>query len=153
MSYFANQQFNADEFAPSAFAPIPAGSYKAILTSLDLKDSKSGGKYLSGKFQIVDGDHSDRVIFANYNVENANPAAVEIGKRELADLCRGVGVSSPKSEEELMNRPLIIKIGIDKNDAERNVVKGYKPIDGATAPVVAPSQPSAAPKPAPWKRK
>lgn len=167
--YFAENNFNADDVEPSSFGPIPAGDYKAMLQAMETKTTKNGdGKYIAATFQIIEGECEGRLIWANYNIENASEKAVQIGKSELADFLRAVDNPRPKSTQELLEppTPFILKVGIDKNDPERNRVKGYASVNGKTqetAPRTQPStgstQESAAPtdesapkKRAPWKK-
>jgi hypothetical protein len=175
MSFFEENKFDANEYEPGkSFDVLPPGEYKVILTDICEKTTKAGnGKYLAAAMQIVEGEHADRMIWSNFNVENPNPKASEIGRRELADLCRAVGVPAPKSESQLLNVPIVVKLAVDKNDATRNVVKAYKPaaptgyapkqearISDADVPTAeerkAPPPPPAKPaagSPPPWKKK
>jgi len=127
------ETFSPDEHETTSYDVLPAGDYSVICTAMEEKATKAGtGSYIAATFQVIDGAHQGRMVWANFNVNNANPKAEEIGRRELADLCRAVGVT-PRSSDELLNIPLTIKIAIDKDDPERNRIKAYRP-GGKAAP-------------------
>mgnify|MGYP000411414076 CR=1 FL=1 len=68
-------------------------------------------------------------MFARLNLKNANDKAVDIARKDLAAICRAVGVMSPKSSEELHDKPLMIKVKVRPASGEydaSNDVGGYK---------------------------
>ena len=64
--------FNASEVGPAAdFEPIAPGSYTAVITESETKPTKAGtGSYLQFTFQIVDGEHKGRLLWARLNLDN-----------------------------------------------------------------------------------
>src|SRR5262245_62104508 len=96
-------EFNAHDVQPSVgFDPIPAGKYLAVITDSVLKPTKSGsGNFLELTFQIIEGEHKDRLAWSRLNLENANATAVKMARAELSAICRAVGVMSPKDSTEL----------------------------------------------------
>ena len=131
------ETFSPDEHETASYDVLPAGDYLAIVKAMEEKTTKAGtGSYIAASFQIIDGPAQGRMVWGNFNVNNPNPKAEEIGRRELADLCRAVGVT-PRSSDELLNIPLVLKVAVDKDDPERNRIKGYRPAtkgQQATAP-------------------
>ncbi len=122
--------FDANNVDPSvALDPIPAGKYIAVITETEMKPTKAGGgKYLQLTFQIVDGDHKGRLVWARLNLENKSEMTVKIARGELSAICRAVGVMAPKDSVELHNIPLEINVGLKKRDDNgefTNVIKGY----------------------------
>ena len=122
--------FDANNVDPSvALDPIPAGKYIAVVTETEMKPTKAGGgKYLQLTFQIVDGDHKGRLVWARLNLENKSEMTVKIARGELSAICRAVGVMAPKDSVELHNIPLEINVGLKKRDDNgefTNVIKGY----------------------------
>jgi len=107
MSNLSSYNFNAEEIEPSSsFDPIPAGWYKAIISNSEMKPTRDGyGEYLSLTLQIIEGQYENRLVFARLNLKNANDKAVDIARKDLAAICRAVGVMSPKSSEELHDKP------------------------------------------------
>ena len=123
--------FNANDVEPnSAFTPLPAGEYQAIISESDMKPTKNGlGKYLELKLQILNGQHQNRTLFDRLNLVNKNDVAVQIAKGTLSSICRAVGMLTPDDSSELHNKPLtiVVKIKPDQDGNPRNEVKGYKP--------------------------
>lgn len=144
--------FNAENVEPNAgFDPIPAGKYPAIITESEMKPTKAGtGRYLELKFQIIDGQHAKRNLWARLNLENPNQDAVRIARGELSSICRAIGVMKPNDSVELHNIPLVINVRCkkDKETGEiSNEIKGYERKGAASQPAQAAT---AAP---PWARK
>jgi hypothetical protein len=147
--------FDANQVEPtSPLAPLPAGTYLAVITHSMMKTNKAGtGRYLQLTFRVVEGAHQGRLLWARLNLEHPNPAAVQLARAELSALCRAVGVLAPNDSAELHDQPLRIQVVCKKRPdtgAITNEVKGYNP-QQATAPaaVAAPTQPASNP---PWRR-
>ena len=161
MSNLPAYNFNAEEVEPSSsFDPIPAGWYTAIISNSEMKATRDGyGEYLSLTLQIIEGQHENRLVFARLNLKNANDKAVDIARKDLAAICRAVGVMSPQASEELHDKPLMIKVKVRAAQGEydaSNDVAGYKAVEGGTASPVqqkqaAPVAPST-PAKKPWQK-
>ena len=122
--------FNANEVEPNTdFDPIPAGKYLAVITDSEMKPTKSGnGSYLELSFQIIEGLHQNRLLWARLNLDNPNQTAVQIARGELSSICRAIGVMTPKDSAELHNLPLVISVKCKKRDDTgevTNEIKGY----------------------------
>lgn len=119
------------------FDPLPPAWYTAEVTESDVLDTKSGnGRRLPLTFEIKEGPFEGRRVWASINFQNANDIAQRIGQQELAELCSAVGLRGPLDDtNDLHGIPVRIKVGFDKNDPTRNVVKGYKPMDDSSAQV------------------
>lgn len=150
--------FNIDDMPQSTggFDPIPAGIYTASITQANLKDTKDGtGKMIAIRFDITGPSHQGRVIYSNINIRNKSPKAEEIGRQQLGDIMRAIGLPSLKDTDQLIGNQIQIKVDIEKKEGyeARNQVKGYKAIAGSIAPsptVTSIPNPSSAP---PWARK
>ena len=143
--------FNASEVEPAQeFSLIPAGKYQAVVVASDVKPTKAGtGHYLELTFQIIEGEHNGRRLWARLNLENANETAVKIARGELSAICRAVGVLQPKDSSELHDRPLVISVKTRKrkDDGElENVIRGYSKKETAAKPVQATTDSP------PWRR-
>jgi hypothetical protein len=81
--------FNANEVEPSVgFEPIPNGKYQAVIAESGFKSTKSGnGRYLELEFEVIEGEHKGRKLWARLNLENPNSTAVEIARAELSAIC------------------------------------------------------------------
>ena len=149
MSTLSGYNFNAESIEPNtSYEPIPAGWYQAIISSSEMKATRDGyGEYLSLTLQIIEGNYQNRLVFARLNLKNANDVAVDIAKKDLAAICRAVGVMSPQASEELHDKPLMIKVKVRAASGEydaSNDVAGYKAVEGNDKPFT-PQQKQAAP--------
>lgn len=145
--------FDASQVEPSvALQPIPAGPYIAIITESESKATKAGdGRYLQLTFQIIEGEHKGRLVWARLNLENKNQTAVEIARAELSAICRAVGVMKPNDSAALHNIPLEITVGLKRRDDTGelgNVIKGYARRESSPRPATAIPGSTA-----PWARK
>lgn len=124
-----------------AFTVLPEGIYPAIAVASEMKPTKAGtGQYLQVVFEVLDGQYKGQKLWARMNLMNPNQTAVDIAQRELAALCRAVGVMKPSDSTELHNRPLLLTVAVEVDDRKResNVIKKYESTSGAThAPVAA----------------
>lgn len=162
MSNLAGYNFNAEEVEPSSsFDPIPAGWYTAIISNSEMKATRDGyGEYLSLTLQIIEGQYENRLVFARLNLKNANDKAVDIARKDLAAICRAVGVMSPQASEELHDIPLMIKVKVRPASGDyeaSNDIGGYKAVEGANltpAPKAAskPQTPPPAATKKPWQK-
>lgn len=147
------QGFNAAEVEPqSSFDPIPAGDYVAMIVDSEMKPTKNGqGEYLQLVFEVCDGDHTGRKIFARLNLNNPNQTAVDIAQRELSAICHAVGVLTPNDSSDLHDKPMTIKVKIRQSPGydPQNEISAYKAIGGASGG--GSSTASSKPK-KPWER-
>jgi hypothetical protein len=146
--------FDANQVEPtSEFDPIPAGKYLAVITDSETKANKAGtGQYLQLTFQVLDGPHKNRKLWARLNIDHPNAQAVQIARAELSAICRAVGVLAPNDSVELHDLPLVISVKcVKRNDTGEltNEIKGYSKKEAS-----APAQNGAATANAtpPWRR-
>lgn len=144
--------FDANQVEPTtAFEPLPAGKYLAMITASEMKPNKAGtGSYLELVFTILEGEYKGRQLWGRLNLDNPNELAVKIAQAELSAICRAVGVLTPRDSVELHNLPLVIKVACKKRkdtDEIANVIKGYEKRDAVTG---RPQQ--AATNTPPWRR-
>ena len=126
-------QFDAESVDPLGDrTPVPAGKYRAIATKSDWKATKDGkGRYLEFVFQIVDGDHSGRMLWSRLNLENPSQQAVNIARAELSSICRAVGKMKPRDTAELHDIPLVLAVAVkarEDNGEPTNEIKGYESV-------------------------
>ena len=161
---FLGDTFNAADMPESqTYEPIPAGWYSSSITEVDLKDTKAGtGQYLRVRYDVTGPSHEGRAVFANLNIRNPNPKAEEIGRQQLGQLMRAIGVASLTDTDQLIGGNCQIKVAIRPADGQydaSNEVKGWKALSGSPAPAATPAPAQAAPAPAasgstaPWLRK
>ena len=157
-----------DQIEEVSFELIPPGWYEATITATELKDTKDGsGKYIKVRYDIAGPTHAGRCVFGNLNIRNSSAKAEEIGRGQLAALCRCIGITDTLQDtDQLVGGGVQVKLAIrsDKSGQyeDQNEIKAFKPLGelvpaggGSAAPSV-PSAPKSSPKPAafgaPWKK-
>ena len=116
---------------------LPSGKYETYLVEASLKDTKTGGKMIAAQFKIPSGEFANRVIFHNFNVENANQKATEIGLGQLKSLLECSGYATPDnliSVEDLVGLRVGVKtrVGKDTGYGEKAEISYFYKLDGAT---------------------
>ena len=71
---------NVDE---TEFDTIPPGKYLMQCIKTELKDTQAGGKMVSARFQVTQGDYENRLIFENFNIQHSNPRTVNIALGQI----------------------------------------------------------------------
>ena len=143
----AQLNFNATSVEPAQPQDaIPAGTYLVHMTESEMKpNSKGTGSFLSCIYVILEGDYKGRKLFDRLNLNNQNPAAVEIAYRTLSAICHATGVIQVNDSAELHNRPLLVKVSLraaqtaaqsqdGKDHDASNEIKGYSVVKAPTAP-------------------
>ena len=159
---FLSESFDVNELPvgnTQNFEPLPAGWYTATINQAELKDTKANnGQYIKLRYDITGPTHQGRVVFGNLNIKNANPKAEEIGRQQLGEVMRAIGLAKVTDTDQLIGGQIGIKLEI-KQDAQygaSNEVKGFKSLSGSAAPAAAmpaastPASGKAAP---PWAKK
>ncbi len=147
MAFFGDEGFdsNAKE-NQKVNTCLPAGEYSAVLVASEKKATKDdGGSYLKMDFQIVRGEFQNQHIFQNLNLwlaltDDKKRTAVQIAKGQLSELCRAVGVGTPKDSTELHGIELMIRINAKENGEygmQNNITK-YSPMPRTASPVSIP---------------
>lgn len=153
------ETINAAELpASQGFDPIPAGWYSVTITGAEVRDTKAGtGHYIAVRYDVTGPTHEGRVIFGNLNIRNPNPKAEEIGRQQLGDLMRSIGLASVTDTDQLIGGRCQLKVSIQKSEeyGDKNEVKGYK-ADGSAPPAAAAPASATAPTSAaapPWAKR
>ena len=160
---FLTETFDVNELPQGKagnFEPLPAGWYTATITQGEVKKTKAGnGEYIKLRFDITGPTHQGRVVFGNLNIKNANPKAEEIGRQQLGEIMRAIGLAKVADTDQLIGGQISIKLTI-KDDAQygaSNEIKGFNSLNGSAAPSI-PSAPASAPAATgkaapPWAKK
>jgi len=146
------QAFSAAELPQSDrnYDPIPEGWYEVEIKGAELRTTKAGtGQYIAVRYDVTGPTHAGRVIYGNLNVSNPNPKAEEIGRQQLGELMRSIGLGVVQDTDQLVGGRLSIKVSIQRSEqyGDSNDVKGFKALAGGAAP--APSAPAPQPAAAP----
>ena len=112
------KRFDARTVEPmDTFEPIPAGKYIAAITSSEMKPTRAGdGSYLELQFQVLEGEHKGRLLWARLNLDNRNELAVKIARAQLASICKAVGVLTPSDSTELHDLPMQVTVRLKKRE-------------------------------------
>ena len=149
------QAFSAAELPQSDrnYDPIPEGWYDVEIKGAELRTTKAGnGQYIAVRYDVTGPTHAGRVVYGNLNVSNPNPKAEEIGRQQMGELMRSIGLPVLQDTDQLVGGRLSIKVSIRKSEqyGDSNDVKGFKALVGGAAPAVAaPSAPAPQPAAAP----
>jgi hypothetical protein len=160
---FLNEAFDVNELPQGNtgnFEPLPAGWYTVTISQAELKDTKAGnGQYIKLRYDVTGPSHQGRVVFGNLNIKNPNQKAEEIGRQQLGDIMRAIGLAKVTDTDQLIGNSLSIKLDV-KQDAQygaSNEVKGFRSVSGSAAPVAASMPAAAAPASAkaapPWAKR
>ena len=164
---FLTESFDVDQLpqGTSSFDPLPAGWYTAHITQAELKATNDGnGQYIKLRYDITGPTHQGRVVFGNLNIKNASAQAEEIGRQQLGEVMRAIGLSRVTDTDQLIGGNLSIKLDIraartddktGKTYDATNEVKGFRSLTGSVPAAPAPAAASAAPAKAtpPWLAK
>lgn len=135
------------------FEPLPAGWYTVVVNGAEIKNTKAGtGQYIAVRYDVTGPTHQGRVVFGNLNIKNPNPKAEEIGRQQLGELMRAIGLSALQDTDQLIGGQLSIKLDVRESEqyGASNDVKGFK--SNGAAPMAA--TPAASTKAAPpWVKK
>jgi hypothetical protein len=162
---FIGQTFDVNELPQGNggnYDPVPPGWYTASITQAELKPTKDGsGQYIKLRYDITGPAHQGRVVFGNLNIKNASAKAEEIGRQQLGDLMRAIGLAKVTDTDQLIGGQLQINLTVKPATdqyAAGNEVKGFKALSGgspapAFASAPAPTQAAPASAAPPWARK
>lgn len=150
---FLGQTFDANDLPQgNTYEPLPPGWYTATITAADLKHTKDGsGQYINVRYDITGPSHQGRVVFGRLNIRNASARAEEIGRQQLGELMRAIGLARITDTDQLIGGVLSIKLDVrpaTEQYAAQNEVKGFKAITGSAPTFAAPAASPAASAPA-----
>lgn len=147
--------FDATQVAPQQeFDLLLAGKYTAQVIDSEITQTKAGtGQILKLTFEIMEGDHANRRIWARLNIANESAQAQQIGLSQLSALCHAVGITKLTDSLELHEKPVLVTVKVRKAKpgdtyGDSNEVTGYSAV-GAAKPFVA--KPAVASTP-PWQK-
>jgi len=136
------------------FKPLPAGWYSATINKASLEPTKDGtGQKISMRYDITGPTHQGRVVFGNLNIKNKSEKAESIGRAQLGELMRALGLAKLTDTDQLVGGSLSIKLDIreartdaatGKTYEASNDVKGFKASGDAMPASAVPSFPKSA---------
>lgn len=153
--------FSADELPESRgdYEPLPEGWYSAEIGDAEIRVTKDNtGQYIRCRYNITGPTKAGRVVFGNLNIMNKSQKAEEIGRQQLGELMRSVGIGRLEDTDQLIGCPLQIKLSVrpaENGYAAQNDVRGFRAPEGAAPAKAAPAAsvtPSGKAAP-PWAKK
>ena len=137
-----------------SFEVLAPGWYTASITGAEVKQTKSGtGSYLRVEYTISGPTGAGRKVWSNYNVRNENSKAESIGREQLAELCRCIGLVRVNDTDQLLGENVSVKLKVREASGgydAQNEVQAHKSLEGSAPPApVAAAAPKAAPKAGP----
>jgi hypothetical protein len=178
LSDFFGSGFKPQDHEPSGdFALVPAGKYVCQIAEASVRPTKArNGYYVKVMLKILEGEHANRVLYDNINIDNPSEKCTQIGLSQLSALGRAIGVDSLQSVSQISGQTVAASVRV-KN--ENNEIRTYisvadyraKQVAAQASPVlptqqqpVAPQDPgpqpagpsptgNAATPPPPWVRK
>lgn len=135
---FLDETFDINELPAQSghYGLVPAGWYQATIAGAELKNTKAGnGKYIAIRYDITGPSYQGKTLFANVNIKNPNPKAEEIGRQQLGEIMRSIGLSKVTDTDQLIGGILAIKVTIRPESGEypeQNEVKGFKSLVGSS---------------------
>jgi len=167
---FIGEAFNVDDLPVSerSYDLIPDGWYSATISKAELGMTKAGtGQKIDLRFDITGPSQQGRVIFQAVNIRNQNVVAEQIGREQLGNIMRAIGLGKVEDTDQLIGGSLMIKIKIKEPTPKdiaagytekKNDIAGYKALEGGALPrpVAATAAPAATSAPGgakpPWAR-
>lgn len=133
------------------FECLPDGWYSAEVLTADVCATKAGtGAYLAVQFAVTGPTHAGRRVWQNYTLRNPSSSAERIGREQLGELVRALGIQTPKDSDELVGNLCEIRLTTRQQEgfAPRNYAQTVA--KAAAAAVKSPTAGGSAP---PWARK
>lgn len=139
--------------AENIYAPLAEGWYTAMISNVELKDTKAGtGKYLAVRFDITGPTSQGRVVFTNITVVNPSEKAERIGREQIGKIMGILKLKEAANSDVFVGHAIGIKLSIKRSEewGDRNEVREYKPADFREFKATpSPADNQSAP---PWKR-
>jgi hypothetical protein len=162
------ESFNADELPTGnsgEYELLPEGLYSAMIAKADVNPTKNGtGTKIDLRLDITGPTHQGRVVFATVNIRNQSAKAEEIGRQQLGEIMRAIGLPRLEDSDQLVGGQLQIKVKIKVPSPDdvakgytqsRNEVGGYRALAGGGLPappaVTTAAAPATSAKP-PWAK-
>lgn len=137
MSIGNSTQSTPNNGEKKVYLPIPKAAYTVKMTKCTEKATKAGnGAYLDVTFEVVEGDHSKRLIFEKFMIDHPSEKVVQIGEERLSKFLKAVGVRNglagldgdTNKVSEHLNKLVIGNVGIEAGTngyGDRNKITSF----------------------------
>jgi hypothetical protein len=125
--------FNVNEYERTVGGgganPLPVGLYGLVVTRSVMKATKdNAGKYLEVEFDVVEpSEYGNRKFWDKFNIFNKNDTAQRIGREQLSDLLKALGLDGSAEPDDLVgasvNAYLLIEPASNGYPAKNKCVK------------------------------
>lgn len=159
---FLGETFSTDSLPVSdrSYDLIPEGWYNATITKAELNNTKAGtGQKIDIRYDITGPTQQGRVVFGTVNVRNQSQKAENIGRQQLGEIMRAVGLANIQDTDELVGGSICVRVKIrpaENGYDARNEVSGFKSASGALPQVTSTSAPEPTAQPSgakpPWAK-
>jgi hypothetical protein len=128
------EAFDPSQQEGSSFSLLPVGEYKVEITEASINDTKNGsGLRLNATTRVLEGEHEGRYLFHGITITNPSPMAVDIGKKQLKDLCVACGITQVVEDVDIFKfKPFLAKVGIQSDKTgmyqDQNRITRVKPL-------------------------
>lgn len=136
--------------------PIPAGDYKVMVDSTEVKRTKNGdGMMAVVALKVVEGEYAGRLVWDRILFAHPNEKAAAMGQARLKSLCTACGWTQRLSDTAVLHDKVVlakVKVAAGRDGYDpSNEVKKYAPLGdpGAPAPTVE-QRPAQAQQTRPW---
>lgn len=110
---------------------LPLGKHPVTITATALKPTQDNtGGYIELTLTAFDGPSKGLSAIDRLNMHNKNPQAVEIANKQLAAYCAVTNTPAFQNTEELHNKPFVVEMGPQKNNAQYTEVIGIYDMSG-----------------------
>jgi hypothetical protein len=109
------------------FKPLPAGRYQVTINKAELRNTKDGtGQYIAVRYDVTGPTHQGRVVFGNINIKNKSEKAESIGRAQLGELMRALGLAKLTDTDQLIGGSLSIKLDVRESRTDEATGKTYE---------------------------
>ena len=106
------------------FKVVPPGIYDVVIVESDVKPTRSGGKMLELKYQVVIGPNAGDFLTDRLNIDNASETAKRIGLSQLKNICDAIGFAGMlKDSNQLHGKPFSVKVVVEKFESNKEAGK------------------------------
>lgn len=88
-------RFDPNEVSDQEFDLLPEGVYRVMVNATAVKSNRtSDGNHVSVEFDVIDDRYKGRKLWHNFNVNNPNEKAQQIGRAQMKRFLAAIGITS-----------------------------------------------------------
>ena len=126
--------FRASDYEPAeGLVPVPNGDYQVIVNDAEICRTRNGvGHLFKVTYQITEGEHVNRKLWSQHNIDNPSEEAQRIARCEVSALAHAINRPDAERMQDYLHGRCQVAVVIqeDAGYAPKNVVKGWKTVDG-----------------------